>query len=43
MDGILSHASEDAAQWIAAAMRGKAPKPGSKVVLETRHEGDGID
>ena len=32
MDGILRNASEDAAQWIAAAMRGEAPKPGVKVV-----------
>lgn len=31
MDGILSRASEDTAQWIAAAMRGAAPRPGSKV------------
>jgi len=31
MDGILSTASEDAAQWIAAAMRGEKPKNGAKV------------
>ena len=31
MDGILSNASEDASQWIAAAMRGENPKPGLKV------------
>lgn len=31
MDGILSRASEDTAQWIAAAMRGEAPRPGVKV------------
>ena len=30
MDGILSRASEDTAQWTAAAMRGEAPRPGSK-------------
>jgi hypothetical protein len=34
MDGILSHASEDTAQWIAATMRGKAPKTGAKVVVD---------
>jgi len=31
MDGILSHSSEDTAQWTAAAMRGENPRPGSKV------------
>lgn len=34
MEGILATASEDAAQWIASAMQGAAPKPGSKVVAE---------
>jgi integrase len=31
MEGILSTASEETAQWIAAALRGENPKPGSKV------------
>ena len=34
MDGILANASEEAAQWIAAAMSGENPKPGSKVIAE---------
>ena len=34
MDGILANASEDAAQWIEAAMRGENPKSGSKVTAE---------
>ena len=32
--GILANASEDAAQWIAAALRGEAPKAGQKVTPE---------
>lgn len=31
VDGILAAASEDAAQWIAAALRGEAPKTGQKI------------
>ena len=31
MEGILANASEDAAQWIAAAMRGESPKHGVKI------------
>lgn len=34
MEGILANASEDAAQWIASALRGEAPKHGAKVTTE---------
>lgn len=34
MDGILSSASTDTALWIAAAMKGKKPKNGQKVVVK---------
>jgi integrase len=34
MDGILANASKDAAQWIAAAMRGENPKVGVKLSLD---------
>jgi len=33
MEGILATASEDTAQWIASALRGKNPKAGVKVTI----------
>jgi len=38
LDGILTRASEDAAPWIAAAMRGESPTPVARVIKEERSQ-----